>query len=399
MRSKKIVITGLGILSSCGIGRAAFYDNIFSGRCGIGPVSLFDVSQLKVRSAAQIKDFNPQQFLGPKGLRNLDRSTKLIMSAARLCLDDGGLAIGQENSRSVGISVGTTLGSLASIMEFDTEGIREGPNFVNPALFPNTVINSPASQVSIKFNIKGFNATISNGFTASLDAIDYGRDMLCFGKARYVLAGGVEELCLQTFMGFYKSGCLAPVPGGEGLVLGEGAGLVLMEEMETALERKARIFARVSGFGAAFDSCGINRYNPSCAGLAAAMRSAIEDAGLGLSDIDLICSGANFNPDGDAMEARAIKEVFGGDFDKPAISCVKSMTGECFSASGIIQLAAALAAIERNELFPSVNMKDSRLNNGFNLIIDKAVTRAVNNVLINNFGPTGCNSSLIVSRL
>ncbi|MDI6606045.1 MAG: beta-ketoacyl synthase N-terminal-like domain-containing protein, partial [Candidatus Omnitrophota bacterium] len=216
MPEEKIVITGLGVISSNGVGKDAFFEGIFSGASGIGPISLFDTSSLKVKTAAEIKDFSPQEFLGAKGLRTLDRSTKLAASAARMALDDAGLEVKEENSRQIGIVIGSTLGSISSISDFDREALTEGPRYVNPALFPNTVINSPASQVAIKFNIKGFNATLSTGFSAGLDAINYAVDMLRFAKAKIVLAGGVEELCIQVFLGFYKCGMLAGSGGASG---------------------------------------------------------------------------------------------------------------------------------------------------------------------------------------
>ncbi|MBL7151817.1 MAG: beta-ketoacyl-[acyl-carrier-protein] synthase family protein [Candidatus Omnitrophica bacterium] len=410
MPEDKIVITGLGVISSNGIGKDAFFEGVFSGTSGIKPVSLFDTSLLKVKTAGEIKDFSPQQFLGPKGLRTLDRSTKLVASAAKMALDDAGLNITEENSRQAGIAIGDTLGSISSISDFDREALTEGPRYVNPALFPNTVINSPASQVSIKFNIKGFNATLSTGFSASLDAINYAVDMLKFGKAKVVLAGGVEELCIQIFLGFYKCGFLAGSSGaaGEiccpfdkrrnGVILGEGAGILVLETLGSALKRQATIYAQVRGFGNGFDAFRINRYNPQAEGLKKSMRLALEESGISAQDIDYICSGANSSPDGDAMETAGIKDVFGQSARELKISSIKSMVGECFSAGGVLQAIAALAAIEKQMVPPTVNYQEKDPACDLNYVVNQASNCKIDNVLINAFGPSGCNSSLVISK-
>jgi 3-oxoacyl-[acyl-carrier-protein] synthase II len=410
MADKRIVITGLGIIASNGIGKTAFSEAIFGGVSGIKPVSLFDTSSLKVKTAGEVKDFSPQEFLGPKGLRTLDRSTKLIASAAKLALDDAQLEITENNSSDVGISIGNTLGSVNSITEFDKEAMIEGPYYVNPALFPNTVINSPASQVSIKFNIKGFNSTISTGFCAGLDAISYGVDLLESGKAKIVLAGAVEELCIQTYLGFYKTGCLAGLQQDSlelscpfdkrrnGMVFGEGAAVLVLESLESALGRKAKIYAQVSGAGMGFDAHKANEYNPSGDGLKRAMRMALGNAGKEAQNIDYISSAANSTQTADLIETEAIKDVFGSKAANIGISSIKSMAGECYSASGAIQAVAAGLAIEKQAIPPTINyqLKDERCD--LDYVINEARNCPVNNVLINAFGPSGCNSSLIISR-
>src|SRR3989344_5325392 len=173
--NKTIVITGIGILSPIGIGIASFWEALAQGKTGFKQISLFDTSRFNVHVAGEI-EFDPVQFLGKKGLRDLDRSTKLVNTAAKLAIDDSRLEITEDNTHSMGVSIGTTFGSLHSISQFDRVGLTEGPRSVNPSHFPNTVINSPASQVSIRFKIKGFNTTISTGFCAGLDAVYYAAD-------------------------------------------------------------------------------------------------------------------------------------------------------------------------------------------------------------------------------
>ena len=265
--NKKIVITGIGVLSPIAIGREAFWAGLFQGKTGFRPVTLFDTSPFRVNIAGEITDFDALSFLGKKGLRDLDRSTRLICSAAKLAIDDSRIEITEDTTHSMGVSIGTTFGSLHSISQFDRSGLIEGPRAVNPSHFPNTVINSPASQVSIKFKIKGFNTTISTGFCASLDAVSYAADFIRLNRADVVLAGGVEELCEETFMGFHNLGCLSGTDGSEpiccpfdarrnGTILSEGAAVLVLEDEEHALNRDAVILARVLGYGNAFDPIG-----------------------------------------------------------------------------------------------------------------------------------------------
>jgi len=367
MNKKRIVITGLGVISSIGIGKEAFTENIFKGVSGIKPISTFDTTPFKAKLGAEISNFAPEVILGPKGLRTLDRSIKLVASSAKLALADAQLEITEANSRDTGIAIGTTFGSLASICDFDKEALTEGVRFVNPALFPNTVINSPASQVSIKFNIKGFNITISTGFSASLDAINYALNALRNNRVKIALSGGVEEFCIQTFLGFYKSGCLTD---SRALVLGEGSGIIVMEELNSALERKARIYAEVLGFGSA-----VQDFKKS-------MRLALEEAELAPEKIDYVNAAGNSTEEFNAAEASAIADLFG----KRAIpvSSVKPLVGELFSASGSLQVAGGISALE-NQMVPAKMLNDAQ-----------AVK--IENVLINSAGRTGSNSSLIISK-
>ena len=200
---KRVVITGVGLLCGCGQGKREYWDALKEGRVGYKPITLFETDQFNVKVAGEVSNFDPTIYVGKKGLRTLDRSTKLMISSARLAIDDSGFIITDENTDDVGVSVGTTLGSLKSISDFDMVTLTEGPRYTNPALFPNTVINSPASQVSIWNNIQGFNTTISTGFTSSLDAINYAYDFIKMSRAKVIYTGSVEELCMPTFYGFH----------------------------------------------------------------------------------------------------------------------------------------------------------------------------------------------------
>lgn len=409
---KRIVVTGIGVIAPNGIGKDAFWKALKSGLSGIKEVTLFDTSTLRTRLAGEISGFDPKSILGPKGLRNLDRTTLLALCASKLALEDAKLAcpVSEDDTDIYGVSLGSTMGSVWSISEFDKVALREGPRAVNPALFANTVINSPASQISIKFNIQGFNGTIATGFCSSLDAIYYAINMLNLYEYKVVLTGGVEELCEQTYKGFHKIGHLAGSrPGKEeincpfdkrrnGIVMGEGSCIVVLEELEHARERGARVYAEVLGYGTSFDPKSKNIYSPKAEGAREAIRYSLEEAGIDAEGIDYISASANSTLDCDVMETRAVKSAFGGKTKRVPISSVKSMIGDSFSASGAMNLGAALGVLEHDFIPPTINYEKLDKRCDLDCVPNEARQKKVDTVLINSFSPTGNNSSLVINR-
>jgi len=412
MTKKRIVITGVGVIAPTGIGKEAFWQSLKEGKSGIKPVTLFSTEGLRTRLAGEISNFNAAEILGPKGLRNLDRTTLLAMSASKLALDDAGISspIPEDKTDEFGVSLGSTMGSVMSISEFDKVSLREGPRAVNPALFPNTVINSPASHISIKFNIQGFNATISTGFCSSLDAINYAMNLMELYEYNVVIAGGVEELCEQTYKGFHKIGHLAGSRKGKkeincpfdkrrnGIVVGEGACMVILEEYEHAVKRKAPIYAEILGYGTSFDPKSYNIYNPKATGAAEAIQYCIDDADINKEDIEYISASANSTLDCDVMETRAIKKVFGKKAKSIAISSIKSMIGESFSASGAMNLGAGIGVLNKNFVPATVNYEKSDKRCDLDYVTNTSRESSAQNVLIDSFSPTGANSTMIIGR-
>jgi 3-oxoacyl-[acyl-carrier-protein] synthase II len=407
--NRKVVITGIGVLSPIGIGRDRYWEGLFQEKTGFKTISLFDTASFNVRVAGEISDFDPVAILGKKGLRTLDRSTRLITSAAQLAIDNAGLLITDENTNSIGVSIGTTFGSLHSISQFDREGLVEGPKYVNPSLFPNTVINAPASQVSIRCRIKGFNTTVSTGFCAGLDAVSYAVNFIKLNRARVVLAGGVEELCEEIYHGFYKLGCLSGLDGSEpvccpydarrnGIILSEGASVAVFEDEEYALRRGAEIIAAVTGCGNAFDSEAERFFQHAGKGLAKAISLALQDAALTHAEIDYISSSANSSQGLDRMETKAIKEVFREHAYKIPVSTIKSMIGESFSASGALALAAAAGAIHKGFIPPTVNYKEKDPECDLDYVANGTRAQEIKNALVISSDPYGNNSAIIVGK-
>lgn len=407
--NKKIVITGIGVIAPTGIGKYAYFEGLIRGNTCFRKISLFDTSNFNVHIAGEIIDFDPVTFLGKKDLRILDRSTRLICSAAKLAIEDANLYISEDNIHSTGVSIGTTFGSLHSISQFDLVGLIEGPKYVNPSLFPNTVINSPASQVSIRFKIKGFNTTISTGFCASLDAVSYACDFINLNRADIVLAGGVEELCEETFLTFYKLGYLSGTDGSEplccpfdarrnGFILSEGASVLILEDEEHALKRGAKILAYVLGYGNSFDPESDSNFNHRGKGLINAINNALKSASLYPDDIDYISASANSTKGLDRMETKVFKEVFGKHIYKIPVGAIKSIIGESYSASGALSLTAAVCSLQNGIIPPTVNYIEKDSECDLDYVPNIAISKKINNILLTASDPYGNNSAVVLGK-
>jgi len=406
---RRIVITGAGVLSPIGIRKEAYWDALYHGRTGFKPITLFDTSPVGVHIAGEISDFDPVSFLGKKGLRDLDRSTRLICSAASLALDDSSVPVTDETTRSIGVTIGTTFGSIHSISQFDRSGLIEGPRYVNPSHFPNTVLNSPGSQVSLRFNIKGFNTTISTGFCSGLDALSYAADFIRLKRADIVLAGSVEELCEETVSGFSALGCLSEVHGSDpvccpfdmrrkGTILSEGAAVLILEDSVHAVRRNVPILAEVKGYGSSFEPTAARGFDRAGKGLRDAITLALKDASLGVEDIEYISACSNSTQALDRMETRVIKEVFGNRASAIPVSSIKSMVGESFSASGALSLTAAIGALQKGFLPPTMNYYERDPECDLDYVPNEARSREIDTALVTSADPFGQNTAVILGR-
>jgi len=408
MNKRRIVITGVGVIAPNGTGKDDFWSALKEGRSGIKPVTRFNTEEFKCKKAGEIDDFKPTRYLGYKGLKNLDRTTRLLCSAAKLAIDDAGLKITYQNTDDIGVCTGTTLSSLWNIAEFDREVIQDGPLFTDAALFPGTVINAASSQVSIRCNVQGFNTTISTGYSSSIDALEYAIDFIRMGRIKAVLVGGVESLSLANFTGFYQLGFFAGLKGEElscpfdkrrnGIILSEGASVIAVEDEAYARERGAVIYAEIKDTGNRFDAYKMGKYKPGAEGLKESMKMALGNSELDIREIDYISASANSVTEQDRLETKAIKDLFGrGAYNIP-VSSIKSMIGESFSAGGLFQIAASVGSMVRGFIPPTINyeVKDDFCD--LDYVANKSRMARINNVLINNYGPGGNNASLVISK-
>jgi 3-oxoacyl-[acyl-carrier-protein] synthase II len=409
MEKTRIVITGVSVISPIGIGKDVFWENLTNAVSGIKPITLFDVSKFNSKQAGEIPDFDPKVYLGQKGIRHIDRTSLLVSSATVLAIKDANLE-NVYSSDELGIVVGSTYGSINSISSFDFQSLREGPNYVNPMDFPNTVLNAPASRASIFCNATGLNTTISNGVTSGVDSIIYASDFLRMGRVKAVVAGGVHGLTHDIFWGSHNSKILAGSKEGtleicapfdkrrNGMVIGEASAVVILETLEDAMRRNAHIYAEVKGYGTAFEPKMAVTKDYQIDGNRRAITNAIHDANLTLHDISYISANAYSGIYGDTMETQVIKDVFGMRANLIPVTAIKSMTGECFDASGALQTIAALMSIKTHVIPPTINYQEHDEACDLDYVPNKSRVMPVKNVLINSFSRLGNNSSLIISK-
>ena len=406
----RLVITGISILSPLGLNKDEFWNNLTNGVSGIKDITLFDVSRYKSKKAGEISDFDAKVFLGKKGIRHIDRTSLLASSAAKLVMDDAKITHETYTEEDLGIAIGSTYGSIDSISSFDLEALKEGPNFVNPMEFPNTVLNAPASRASIFCNATGLNSTISTGVNSGVDAVIYASDFLRLGRIKAVLAGGVHGLTPDIFWGAYGSGILSGCRDNtieisapfdkrrNGLIIGEAAALLAIERLEEAQKRNARIYAEIKGYANTFNPKKIHHDSLDTEEGVRCISLAMKDAELNIDDISYISACANSSVTGDKMEARVINDYFGSYAKQVPVSAIKSMTGECLDASGAMQCVASIMAINNGVIPPTINYQDADDECDLDCVPNKSRELNVNNVLINTFSDTGNISSIIISK-
>jgi 3-oxoacyl-[acyl-carrier-protein] synthase II len=407
MTPERIVVTGVGVVSALGAGREAFWRGLAAGASGLRPLSLFTATPGASGLAGEIAEFSPAPFIGTKGIRHFDRTALLLASAAKLALEDAGVRSAAANPARddrIGIVVGSTYGSIGSIAAFDTDALREGPSYVNPMEFPNTVLNAPASRVSILLGVTGPNATISTGEASALDALGYATDFLRLGRAGAMLAGGVFGLGEDVYRGFAGTRALSGSNGGDevcapfdrrrnGIVLGEGSCLLFLEPLAAARARGARIYGEITGYG--------NGFRPRDADPVACgrrvVRAAIGRARPLRADGWCVFGGASSSVVGDRLEAQTLRAAFDGDVACPPVSAIKSMCGECLDASGALQAAAALLALTERVVPPTINHRVADEECDVDCVPNAARHMEVTDALVTAFSCAGQCSALVLS--
>lgn len=408
MHTQEAVITGIGVVAPIGIGKDDFWKAQEEGKDAISTITCFDTERFPIKLAGEVKNFDPKALLGQKGLRNIDRGTLFLMAAAKLAIDDAGVEISDKNTDSIGVCTGTTFPHLWSILEFDKEVFREGIEYANPALFPSTVMNAASSQVSIRFNIQGFNTTISTGYTSSLESLRYSLNALKTHKADSVFSGSVESLTLALFFGLSKLGYIAGIKGDNqscpfdkrrnGPILGEAAVMFCVESLDAARTRDARIYATIKSVNSFFDAFQMGKIHPQGEGLEKAIRKAFEEAGVAPEDIDYISSCANSSKELDKIEIDVLKRIFGGSLDTIPVSSIKSMLGETFSCAGALQIVSCIGAMQSGVIPPTIHFQEKDPECDIDCVANKGRKKEVKRALVTSFGPGGYNSACILEK-
>ena len=396
----RIVISGAGVISPIGAGLADFEKAMYAGASGIGPSQLLGAESI----AAEVRGFTPQQWLGNKGIRVLDRTARLLCVATQMALSGAGLERGDSPGADpeVGLVCGTMFGSIHSIASFDWSGLEDGPSLVNPMEFPNTVINSAAGQAAIKFKLGGINTTICAAQSSGLYALHYATEFLRLARARTLLAGGAEELSEEAFLGFRKNGFLSSsgtprpfAPARDGAVLGEGAALMILESADLARERGATPWAEIAGFGCAQDAHSISAFDLGAEGATAAMQMALESAGIAADQVACLIAAASGSRPGDEMEAKALKNIFGSRLAEIPVCAPKAALGETLGAAGAMAALIAALALEKQCLPPTAGVAEPV--DGLRLA-SRAQTIHGDYALINAFSCDGNNAALVLRR-
>ncbi len=399
LMSERVVITGAGVVSALGVGTAEFARALFEGVCAGARSSRFEEGYV----TAEIADFNPEPWLGT-GIRVLDRTARLLCVATQLAMNDAGLdARAEGTDAELGLVCGTMLGGIHSIASFDWNGITDGPQYVSPLAFPNTVINSAAGQAAIRFALRGINSTLCAGLASGAFALGYAADFVRLGRVRRVMAGGVEELSEEVLVGLQKSGALSATGvarpfarARDGCVPGEGAAILALESESDARARGMAPGIALAGFGATRDVAGREAGDATAPGGAEAIRLALEEADIGPEHVACIVSGGSGNRLGDAREASALRAVFGGRLADVPACAPKAAFGECLGGAGAMSALVASAALSGQRLPPT----PGSLGFGEYGIRLSPVTQEVHGdyALVNISGCDGNNAALVLHR-
>jgi 3-oxoacyl-[acyl-carrier-protein] synthase II len=399
--NNRVVITGLGIISSIGIGKEEFWKHCLQGTSGIKPVHGFDVSSYRSRLGGQLPEIDFKTFIKPVNLRRMDRIGKIMVSAVRLALDDSGLDLKIEDASRMGLSFGTGLGSSDTIDQFFRSLLRDGPMGAAPLLFQTAVPNAISSHCSIEYGIKGLNITFSHKETSTEMAMAYAYHLLKEGRMDIVLAGGGDELSEPLYHVYSMLGSLSPGRGKgpegmrpfdrsrNGVVLGEGSGILVLETLEHAEKRGAKIYAELAGVGMAGSTEGLLRYDLDGDSIARAMSLAAEEP----SKVDTVSAAANSTRDLDRAETLAIKKVFGERAKEISVSSLKSMLGE-FDGSGAIRACGVALSLFHGMIPPTIGTEQLDPEFDLNVVLCQFQKKSIRSALLNGCSNGGSNISL-----
>ena len=404
----RIVVTGIGCLTPIGSGIDNFWASLLEGKNGVGPITSFDASDLTTRLAAEVKDFNPDDYMPKKESKRMDRVLQFAVAAAKLALADSGLEVTPENAEHIGVSVGSGIGGMMTYEHQHRTLLEQGARKVSPFFIPMMIPNMCSGQVSLQFGLKGPSFSVVSACATGVNGIAQAIDTLLTGRAQ-VMAGGAEAaICPLAMAGFCAMRAMStrnddPTKASrpfdkerDGFVMGEGAGVLVLETLQHAQARGARMYAEIGGYGCTNDAHHIT--NPDGVGAARAMQIALKDAGLQPSDIDYVNAHATSTPVGDPMETRAIQEVFGDHLSQLAVSSTKSMTGHTLGATGALETICCVMAVHHDAVPPTINYEFPDSECPIDCVPNVARRMPVRAALNNSFGFGGHNAVVAVKK-
>jgi 3-oxoacyl-[acyl-carrier-protein] synthase II len=406
---RRVVVTGLGQISPLGIGTKATWEGLIAGRSGVGPITKFDPEGFSVRIAAEVKGFDPAQWFEHKEIKKFDSFVHYAVAASDMALEQSGLVIDDANAHRVGVVIGSGIGGFPMIEENHEKLLHRGPKKVSPFFIPGSIINMCSGLVSIRTGAKGPNMATCTACSTSAHAIADAMLYIRHGYADAIIAGGSEAVISpMPVAGFASMRALstrndeperASRPWDrdrDGFVIGEGAGIVILEEYEHARKRGAPILAEALGFGMSADAFHISAPSEDGSGAIRAMQAALDDAGINPEDVDYVNAHGTSTPAGDVVETFAVKGVFGEHAKKIMVSSTKSMSGHLLGAAGGFEFGVAVMAVAEGVIPPTINLDEPDPENDLDYVPHTAREVPIKIALTNSFGFGGTNGCLLV---
>ena len=408
---RRVAVTGMGIISPLGIGIDENWAALCNGKSGIAPITKFDTSSFPIQIAGEVRGFDPQQYIGHKEVKKMDIFIRYAVAASQLALKDSGFEIIEKNAERVGVQVGVGLGGLPVIEKYHDIYKEKGVRKITPFFIPMLIANLASGQVSIHFGAKGPNTCVVTACATGTHAIGDAARLIQYGEADVMFAGGTESVITPLCVGgFHAAKALSTRnddPQGasrpfdrdrDGFVIGEGCGVVILEEMDLAKKRGARIYGEVVGYALNGDAYHITATAPNGEGAARCMNLALKNSGINREEVQYI-NAHGTSTGADATETQAIKTVFGDHAYKLAVSSTKSMTGHLLGAAGGVEAIFSLLALSRGVLPPTINYTTPDPECDLNYIPNQAQERKISTALSNSFGFGGTNAVLVFKKL
>jgi len=409
---RRVVITGLGIVSPVGIGVAENWENIVAGKSGITRITRFDPSRLSSQIAGEVKGFDPGQYLSAKEIRRMDRFIHLGLAAGIEAIKDSGIEVTPLNAERIGVNIGSGIGGLPLIEDSHNALLKGGPRKISPFFIPGTIINMISGNLSILYGLKGPNLAIATACTTATHCVGDSARLIEYGDADIMIAGGAESTVTELTIGGFSAAkalstrnddpATASRPwdvGRDGFVLGEGAGIVVLEEMEHAKKRGARIYAELAGFGMSADAHHITAPCEDGEGAARCILNALRNSGINTDQVDYVNAHGTSTPLGDIAETVAVKRCFGDHARKLAMSSTKSMTGHLLGAAGGVEAVYSALSIHHQVAPPTINIFEQDPQCDLDYIPNTARNMKIEVALSNSFGFGGTNGTLVFRKI
>jgi 3-oxoacyl-[acyl-carrier-protein] synthase II len=400
--NKRVVVTGLGVISSIGIGWQDFWQNLLNGKSGISPVSSFDTSSHFTHKGGEVKNFNPEDFISAEELKTLSRASYFGISAAGLALKDAGLLPETLSTMTVGACIGTTMGSVQTVEILNELMITQQQKDIHQDFICRIPTHSTPACIARYFGLQGPNMMFSTACAAGNYAIGYGSDLIKNGRADMILAGGSDPFSKVAFTGFNQLSAVAPEEcrpfdkNRKGMMVAEGAGILVLELLESALKRKAGIYAEILGYGLSCDAGHMTM--PSVKGVSECMIKAMKNAGIKPKDVDYISAHGTGTTANDRTECAAIKDVFGDGYKEIPVSSIKSMLGHTMGAASALEAVACALIVKNNILPPTINFETPDSECDIDCVPNQARKHTVNIALNNSYAFGGNNASIVIRK-